>query len=109
MNTGFIYALVDPRDGAVKYVGQTIYKLQKRLTEHCVSPRTRQQREWIEDLAALGLRPSIRLLEEVPTADLNRYENYWMAEMAYQGAYLLNRRFDYITLAAYHGQRPERP
>jgi len=108
--TGFIYALFDPRDDEVRYVGQTIYKLQKRLIEHYSAPRTALLRAWVQELAALGLKPGIKLLEEVPRNQLNIYENYWMGEMAYLGNNLLNGRLGSAAVAAYLGrERPKRP
>lgn len=110
MDTGSIYCLKDPRDGVVFYVGQTTCSLKKRLIEHYASPRTAILRERVEELSALGLRPIIELLEEVPRDRLDAYENYWMGEMAYRGHYLLNARLSYAATAAYLGrERPNRP
>lgn len=107
---GFIYALIDPRNGAVCYVGQTVCQLKKRLVEHYAAPRTSQMRTWIEELAALGLKPEIKLLEEVPRSRLDEYESYWMGEMAYTGAYLLNSRLSKAAVSAYlGGVKPNRP
>lgn len=108
--TGFIYALFDPRDDAVRYVGQTVYKLKKRLIEHYSSPRTTRMRVWVQELADIGLRPGIKLIEEVPLDQLNIYEDYWLGEMAYQGCNLLNSRLGQSATAAYLGRvRPIRP
>lgn len=37
-DTGTIYALVDPRDGAVRYIGQTTKTLAERLAGHVANP-----------------------------------------------------------------------
>lgn len=108
--TGFIYGLVDPRNGAVCYVGQTICKLSKRLVEHCAAPHTKALCKWVNELEREGLKPLIELLEEVPRECLNAYEDYWMGEMAYRGMYLLNARLSQAATNAYlGGWQPERP
>lgn len=108
--TGSIYALVDPRDDVVRYVGQTIGALEKRLIEHYTAPRTAPMRDWVQELRGVGLKPVIRLLEDVPRECLNVYEEYWIAEMAYRGFYLLNSRLGPAAVAAYiAGRKPERP
>lgn len=108
--TGSIYVLKDPRDGAPRYVGKTICPLRKRLIEHYSKPVTAKMRAWVDELNTMGLRPTIELLEEVPRDRLKAYEDYWMAEIAYQSAYLFNTIFGHATTAAYLGrQRPVRP
>lgn len=63
-----IYALVDPRDGLVRYVGKTIQALPWRLQQHRQLARTEHsaKADWLLDLESQGLRPDIRLLEELP-------------------------------------------
>lgn len=83
--TGCIYCLKDPRDGSVRYVGQTIKRLPQRLSEHVCRPAGKRMRAWIVELDALGLRPSIEALEIVPSADLNARERFWLKEMFLRG------------------------
>lgn len=79
--TGSIYALRDPRSGAIRYVGQTRCPLNKRLSEHIHCPTNRRAREWMRELRDQGLRPEIVLLETVDCADLSSREKFWIKEM----------------------------
>src|SRR5580692_2736393 len=60
-----IYALVDPRDSRVRYVGVTSRTLADRLRFHLEKPTNARTRAWFSDLARAGLRPYISLLEHV--------------------------------------------
>jgi hypothetical protein len=66
----FIYALVDPRDERVRYVGVTDKPLADRLRGHLRKPTNAGMREWLSGISASGLLPSIRLL----SAPLNQWE-----------------------------------
>ena len=60
-----IYALVDPRDTTVRYVGVTSSDLSVRLTQHLRRPTNSRTRQWFEELSAVGLQPEIHLLSAV--------------------------------------------
>ena len=64
----YVYALLDPRDGALRYVGRSSNPA-KRVRNH-LNPRQSGPRmtEWIQGLAAAGLMPDIAVLREVPEA-----------------------------------------
>lgn len=74
-----IYALIDPIDKEIKYVGQTSLTLYRRLTRHVSEALTKkeqtQKRKWIKNLIDMELSPIIELLEitEFP----NEREKYW--------------------------------
>lgn len=77
-----IYALVDPKDGRIRYIGKTRYTLAKRLAEHCQDRRMRHNRHkinWIRLLESEGMRPLIRLLEECQESDWQEREKFWIA------------------------------
>ncbi len=83
IRTGYIYALVDPRDTKVRYVGQTTRTLQARFQEHLngglacnPSAATRKER-WIGQLGCLNLRPILRVLEQPPLSALDARERSW--------------------------------
>lgn len=79
-----IYVLKDPRDGVVRYVGQTEYGLRDRLIGH-VSERhsTRRVSEWVSALFSLGIRPTIETLEVVTDVHLaNDREEHWIQHHA---------------------------
>lgn len=85
-----LYALLDPRDGRVRYVGKTRRTLAARLTAHLAYVRryrdTTPRCAWLRELAALGLRPWIVGLREVEAVGAD------LAERALIAAYpdLLN-------------------
>lgn len=89
--TAFIYALVDPRDGVIKYVGKS-YDPQERLKGHfknCKRTVTLKNR-WIAKLKSLDLKPNITILEEVLVSEWEDKERYWIKELQDQGYPLKN-------------------
>src|SRR5579859_6241131 len=78
-----IYALVDPRDGAVRYVGKTTQVLLMRLRQHVRTARAhgtgRGCAVWIREVLDWGLRPTIELLESVPANGWREAEKQWGA------------------------------
>lgn len=61
-----VYALIDPRDNAVRYVGITEHSINKRLAEHLLgNDGNKAKMAWISELDRLGISPIIRPLEEV--------------------------------------------
>jgi hypothetical protein len=76
-----VYALVDPRDLAVRYIGVT-HSPRTRQLQH-VTPNTTptsgpKVREWIASLAAEGLAPSMVKLEEVDGKRRMEKESQWI-------------------------------
>ena len=81
--TGFIYSLIDPRDNIVKYVGKTMFTLNKRFKEHLRNSTYEKIKDipvyvWINELKSLSLTPIIKLIEEVDCIDINIKEKYWI-------------------------------
>lgn len=81
----FIYGLVDPRTDKVRYVGKT-YDLKGRLRSHMwcalhpegvIDPESYKHR-WIRKLHSLGIKPTIKLLEETIYSQANDREKYWI-------------------------------
>lgn len=78
-----IYRLVDPRDRRPRYVGKTENTLYRRLAGHLKQARDGigPCRGWIGELLALGMRPSIELIETVPPGSAwPAREKYWILE-----------------------------
>lgn len=78
-----IYSLSDPRDGVVRYVGQTRAPLWSRLSEHIQTakrgkPKHSPKAAWIRELRALGLKPVIVELEACER-DWREAERDWMS------------------------------
>ena len=92
-----VYALVDPRDMVVRYVGYS-GQVQKRYLGHCRGRSSVPVAAWIEELKAHGLAPILWILEEhIPdhiTAE--RREWHWTAFFLAEGAPLLNNISDSI-------------
>lgn len=86
--TKYIYVLVDPTDGKVRYVGQA-KDCHSRMTGHlnskdsCVS-------EWIANLRRMGQRPQMLVVDEVADSGAGALEQEWIS-MLWQRYPLLNR------------------
>lgn len=92
-----IYALVDPRDGAIRYVGRSSSGLQRAQAHSTASHKIRNDHchRWVAALARDGLKPGISILEELSEsvdvdALLNIRERWWIAEFRRRGARLTN-------------------
>lgn len=75
-----IYALEDPRDGAVGYVGATTrpaFRLQQHLADGRRVPLAGPKERWIAALLAAGVEPRMRLLEQTSAVAAPARENHW--------------------------------
>ncbi len=90
----YIYALIDPRDDTVRYVGVT-QDVYFRLHRHIKDTSKPDKRAWINDLEQQGLSPELEILEtievesDIDVVALER-EKYWILEFLKSGAPLLN-------------------
>lgn len=96
----YIYALIDPRDNIVRYVGVT-KNVYSRLKEHTKSSSKKDDKgEWIAELDKLGLSPELEILEtinvepgevesDIDVIALER-EKYWINRFLELGVPLLN-------------------
>src|SRR5215470_2748594 len=89
-----IYALVDPRDNMIRYVGMSD-DVQFRYHEHVSRPRNRQEKSWMRELQGFGLSPILQILETIERKGNDRAvawerERYWIKEMLRLGYPLLN-------------------
>ncbi|WP_333742716.1 hypothetical protein [Streptomyces ardesiacus] len=83
--TGTIYALIDPRSGAVRYIGQTTKPIAARLAGHLAAPAP-LVRVWIQELAVEGRLPEIVAIREgVPAAELDQAEKEEIADHSSRG------------------------
>lgn len=87
-----IYALFDPRDERVRYVGQSVNP-ERRLEQYQEkrSHGNTRLRLWLIELANHNLTPLLRVVETCPdtqTADLQ--ERHWIRKHVAEGADLLN-------------------
>lgn len=87
--TTFIYALVDPETNQVCYVGKANdpqYRYKGHLREKNNAPKAR----WISGLKERGLKPLLNIVEEVPFAQWQEREMYWISYYHEQGCPLVN-------------------
>lgn len=59
--TGFIYTLIDPRNGEVRYVGATI-EPKRRLQSHKSEPPNEDMKMWIDELLDKNNPPLMKLV-----------------------------------------------
>lgn len=90
----FIYGLVDPRDGQLRYVGQTSTGM-TRVKAHGMPSRYTKYRTrcdiWIRTLHSLGLKYEAIVLEGVcDLGALDEAEVFWIAYLRFVGCNLLN-------------------
>jgi len=88
-----IYGLVDPRDGQLRYVGQTVRPIIVRYKQHLVKAKTnRAHRDcWITSLLNLGLKPNWVVFQELDSKDiLDQAEIFWIAYFRAMGCKLTN-------------------
>jgi len=74
----FIYGLVDPIDGEIYYVGQSMnphYRLSQHLAQKASCPKS----EWINDLKLAGLTPCVKILQVSNTENWVQDEKEWIA------------------------------
>lgn len=85
-----IYALIDPRDGEVRYIGKAIDS-KKRLKTHLrESRRDFPVYRWIKKLKEIGLSPSVRVEAICSGDDWQNAERAAIAKARADGVRLLN-------------------
>jgi hypothetical protein len=75
--TTFIYALMDPRDKRVRYVGKADNP-RRRLHRHLSSRAKCHRTHWLTQLKDAGLKPILNILREVPYAEWTYWEQYFI-------------------------------
>jgi len=91
-----IYALVDPRDSRICYVGVTINPKGRMISHMCVkkpyvaSPKLAL---WIRELLEARLRPVLVVIETVPYQQAHQRERFWIVKLHNHGAPLRNDKY----------------
>ena len=92
--TWLIYALVDPRDNTIHYVGRTINDkliLQQHLQEVTAN---KKKSEWLGELKKVGMIPKMEILETIDCKEqeAERHEAHWIQHLLSIGFPLTNIR-----------------
>lgn len=95
MSTVYIYALSDPRDGRVRYIGRTVNPLARRLREHLYAAKRGKLKDtrkaaWFDELSHCGLRPDINLIKTSGIHEFQADERRLIAEYRQKTPDLLN-------------------
>lgn len=86
----YIYALLDPIDDEIRYVGKSIQP-KERLQNHCAEKSVTWRTNWIRAVMARGHRPRLRILEILDRDDnWQQAERDWIARLRDEGARLTN-------------------
>lgn len=89
----FIYALTDPGDGRIRYVGKTVNP-RTRYNSHLrnedeTTYKLNPLHNWVKKLKERGKAPNMVILEEVD-GDWQTVERKWIAQLIAEGNELLN-------------------
>jgi hypothetical protein len=89
-----VYALIDPRDNEVRYIGKTFRSVHRRLRRHlspCYLKGNTHKERWLRQLIARGLEPAVVVLETCATdEELCSAERRHIAEHRTRGVRLTN-------------------
>jgi len=99
-----IYALIDPRDNLVHYIGRTS-DIRWRLNRHMQNKTAREsndKREWIESLKRLSLMPIFKvIITDLTTQEAAIQERHYIQHYLELGMPLKNKRTAYETYKSY--------
>lgn len=94
----FLYALKDPRDGVINYIGIS-HDTEQRLKEHCWVPRDAaywsSKEAWVYALSLEGFLPELEILKEVKFDEAGRVEHDTIMYYAALGRPLKNRQVNF--------------
>jgi hypothetical protein len=75
----FIYALVDPRDANVRYIGRSFVP-EDRYKRHLIDKSETHKTRWIKQLKSVGLQPELKILDVVSEQQWSDAERQWMSK-----------------------------
>lgn len=89
-----VYALVDPRDSRIRYVGST-KDPEQRYSLHCgCKSGSSAVTAWVEELRAECLLPQMVEIDQVRAWNTPRQEVHWIRTLSEAGAPLLNYQYN---------------
>lgn len=78
----YVYALIDPRDAELRYVGQTADEPARRLRSHLdpwrLDYESTPKTAWIKSLLAQGIEPEMIVLEQTTVELVDERERFWI-------------------------------
>lgn len=91
MENVYIYALIDPRDNQVRYIGKS-NDAKKRYKNHFNSSRDKNthKRNWINSVRRDGFKPELLILDEVPINKWQWWETFYISLYKTYGFKLVN-------------------
>jgi hypothetical protein len=91
MGNVFIYALSDPRNNQIRYIGKA-NNPKDRYTNHLNSARDKNthKRNWINCVRKSGLRPELIIIDEVPKIEWVYWEKFYISLFKTWGFSLVN-------------------
>lgn len=91
MKTTYIYALIDPRDDQIRYIGKS-NKPNSRFSRHCQSQVdvNTHKRNWINNLMSSGLLPELLIIDEVSIDEWIFWERFYISLFKTYGFNLVN-------------------
>jgi len=79
-DSSFVYVLLDPRDGSVRYVGQTTDPKSRAVSHRRNQPSGNPHMDsWKAQLKSVGLAPRFLVVDSAPTERLDFMERRWIA------------------------------
>lgn len=78
MKTTFIYALIDPRDNKIKYIGKADNPI-NRLGGHFLEKAKTKKNNWLKSLKKENLKPELFILDEIPKEEWSFWERYYIS------------------------------
>lgn len=89
----WVYALVDPRNNEIRYIGATKnIHTRQGIHQRVTRSAAKNVREWAEALQSEGAVPRMVLLERVDPACMETVEHQWIDKCLALGARLTNAR-----------------
>jgi hypothetical protein len=86
----YIYALIDPIDKSIRYIGRTAY-LKIRYAQHLKCEINTEKYKWIKSLLDIGLKPEIEVIYQCAEGENSHsIEQDFISEYINQGVVLYN-------------------
>jgi len=88
--TTFIYGLVDPRTQYLRYIGKSNRPEVRRWRHNCADGTKNHRTDWLRSLKKERLKPELFIIEQVPMAEWEEAERFWICYFKGIGCPLVN-------------------